>query len=334
MNKENYYEILGVDKEASQEDIKKSYRKLVQELHPDKNQDNPEAEEKIKKVNEAYQTLSNPERRAAYDSPAFSFNNSDFDIGEILRNMSGNFKRSHYGNEYSVGGQIKISLKDVLVGLQNPTTVTGTIACGECAGSCIDIKIQPIKCEKCDGKGQFQINKPNMKLNVACNQCKGKGNCYSPCKVCDGLGYQKHREEVIVTVPIGIPNNVKIQTPLKNGSFCYVGIVYDLPKDLEIDDGGNILEKEYIDFSTLVLGGTITKTLFDDSVVTVKIPENTNPDKLIKLKGKGLPSQINNAVSRADYYLMAKLKMPTDLTEEQKKNIESIKYDEKTIQTK
>lgn len=290
---ENYYEILGVEKTSSQEEIKKAYRKLVQELHPDKNQDNPEAEEKIKKVNEAYQTLSNPEKRTVYDSPEPDFENSDFDIAEMLRNMSVSFGQRN-PRDYFVRGEARLSLKEVLTGTQIKTTVNGNVACDECAGSCIDIKIQPSKCDKCDGKGQFQINKPGMCFSTICNKCKGKGNCYSLCKVCNGTGYRNHTEEILVDIPAGIPNNVIMQRPMTNNSICHIKIIYDLPKELEVDSNKNILEKEYIDFSTLVLGGTITKTLFDDSVVTVKIPENTNPDKLIKLKGKGLPLEVNN----------------------------------------
>lgn len=341
MNKENYYTILNLteeDKKLSESEFKKklkdNYKILCHLHHPDKNPDNKEAEEKFKTVSEAYQVLSNTDRRTAYDNTGRStftgFGSegpsiNEEEMMEFLRNMAGG--GVPFGQQrrmYSVGAVVEIGLKDILNGIENKEIkINTTIPCQTCLGTCVDASIQPDKCNKCDGTGRIEVNKPGMKVAMTCNKCKGKGKTYHPCKVCNASGEESLSQDVSVNIPSGIPNNAHIQVPIKNGTTL-IQIKYNIPEEIDLDGAGNVIEPEYIDFSTLVLGGSITKELFDGTTVTVKIPENTSPDKGIRLKGKGVPPRVNEK-TRGDYILISKLKMPINLTEEQKKMIEGLK---------
>lgn len=345
----NYYEILGLSKESSEEEIKKTFRKKAMEFHPDKNQGNAEAEQKMKELNEAYSILSNPEKRRLYDSGGleersetgfggFNFNGFGFGdmeetIAEMLRGMHG---ESFMGGSrqkqqtQTINGSVNISLKDVLLGSNHKIKTKLNIVCHVCVGQAID-PMKPIgNCFTCNGTGSVTqlFGRGFGRVTATCPECKGTKKKYAPCNECKGEGNKAEEKEVEIALPQGFRGG-HIQVGVKTNSpaptMAIISVNLSLPQDVTFDKDVNVIKTIKINFSDLILGQPqFPIEMIDGEKVNIKIPPGTQSNQLVRLKGKGIPVEPRSH-EKSDFLLKLSINIPNSLTPEQQKAIETLK---------
>lgn len=327
----DYYQILGVGKDASEEEIRKAYRKLALEYHPDRNT-SEDATKKMSEVNEAYQILSNAERRAAYDRTGGSAFTGGFpgpggidDIFNFFHNMHNgggvpfphndftNFMRQRNG---PVHGTVKVSLKDVLTGTISDVKLHLNVQCPTCLGTTVDSTKPTSSCFSCHGSGFTAVNIPGMQARMTCNVCRGNGKSYPACSTCSGSGLQHLDKDVKVKIPKGVQPGNQIQIQI-DGAVAVLGIEIEMPENIKIDGNGNVYENVQISYPTLVLGGNYSPILIDGSSPNIKIPAGTTLGQGIRIKGAGIPRGVKNE-TRGDYILLVELKMPTKISDSER----------------
>lgn len=358
MNKKDYYDSLGVSKNSSKEEIKKAYRKLAKEYHPDKNK-TPEAESKFKEIQEAYDVLSDDQKRKAYDqygfagtqaysenfaggfSPfeGFSGNFGGTDIGDLLGGFFGGFgERSSDRREKSRQGEdlqysMKIDFKDGVFGAEKEIEYSRIDSCDKCKGSgSKDGKRH--ECPTCKGTGQIRQVRSTflgqMQVVTECSKCNGRGELITnKCESCSGSGVRKVNEKIKVKIPAGIPDGATIRfegkgnAPKGGGSFGDLYLTIDINPHKTLERKGNDIYSEiYIDVTTAVLGGEVNvETVHGD--VLMKINEGTNHGQVMRLKSKGAP--IFRGSGNGDHYVKVNIKIPTKLNAKQRKLWEEIK---------
>ena len=342
----DYYEILGVSKTATEDDIKKSYRKLAMQYHPDKN-DAPDAEEKFKEISEAYAILSDAEKRSAYDrfghaginnrySQEDIFKNADFsDFGDIFGDIFVNF----FGGGRARGPQrgadlqydLRFSFEEAFKGKTVDIDVPKVITCDACSGTGAKQGTLAKTCPECRGSGTASktIRTPfgNMISQSTCSTCRGSGKIIeAPCPKCSGKGKVRSSKKLSVTIPAGVDNGMRLRYPGEGN----VGDAGAPPGDLyvvvRIDrdsyfarDGDDVHVSVDLNFVQAALGTDITvKTLSGD--VTMTVPEGTQTGSVFRLKEKGFPRV--NSKSVGDQYVTVNLVTPRKLSAEQKDLLE------------
>lgn len=336
----NYYEILGVEKTCSQEDIKKAYKTKAFELHPDRNPNNPEAEKQFKEINEANQVLSSPEKREEYDQRLNGVAGNPFGFGGFGdENLSSFFNFFSHGNNHQnpfmeeedvINGELNITLKDVLTGKTQDVAISFMSNCGGCKGAGNDpataSNIQD--CSNCNGSGRLQVNKGFLVARIMCGRCQGRGKIgFVACKTCAGRKKVKKSSVITVNIPPGIKNRnaITINTAIDGEQLSLNIGVNILPHErFERDDAGNIKGIIELSYPEIVFGTSKEYQILDESFVKIKVPERASPGSIIKLAGKGLPRNINSK-ALGDLYLEVKLHMPKVFTEKQKEAIEALK---------
>lgn len=295
----NYYEVLGVSRGASQEEIKKAFQKLAFAHHPDRNQGDPDAETKFKEINEAYQTLGDETKRTQYDSPRSDVWSTVFggvDIHDF-------FSRRRTTAIPQVNGVVELSLKEVYSGVvDKQVSVTQKIPCTTCTGTGQQPGAAPKKCDLCQGTGALWA-RPGFSLR--CPACAGKGESFVSCATCEGQGYQTTSKQVNLDIPKGIQQGTCIQTEEQ----LLIGINVVVPDGYQLDNHGNVAMPLFLVYPDLYLGTTINVELLDGTPGTVKIPTGIMPGKSIRLKGKGLPVEVNSSRS-GDLLFIVHLKWP------------------------
>lgn len=349
--KRDYYEVLGVSKSATDDELKKAYRKLAKKYHPDTNPGDKEAEAKFKEASEAYAVLSDADKRRQYDQfghaafeqgggGAGGFGGFDFnaaDMGDIFGDIFGDFfggGRSR-GNTYNgpvqganVRINVRISFMEAVFGVDKKFEMNMKDECPHCFGSGAKPGTKPETCSKCGGKGQVVYTQQSlfgMVRNVQpCPDCHGTGKIIrEKCTDCGGTGYVRNKKTIEVSIPAGIDNGQSVRIrgkgePGKNG-----GGRGDLLVNVAVDRHPIFRRQEYDIYSTMpisfvqaALGGDITiKTVDGDVVQTIK--PGTQTDTRIRLKGKGVPT-IRNKSIRGDHYVTLVVQVPEKLNEEQK----------------
>lgn len=348
----NYYQLLGVEKTATAEEVKKAYKKLAFDHHPDRNQGNKEAEAKFKQVNEAYQVLSNPDRRKAYDMTG----RSPFDMGgadqevdmsgveedlfEYLRSMGhmpggmggsvdpGAFFRHRANRPTMANGEVKVTLAEVVTGVTKDAVVDVNIPCQTCLGAAIDSTKPMGTCTRCNGQGMQHISPvPGMKARITCSLCHGKGQAYPTCSSCNGEGYSAVRRTAKVKVPPGIQHNMMMQIPIQEAQGTYAATVLinlDMPAGTKVDGQGNVIQEIGVTYPQLVLGGAQPINLITGEQKSLKIPAGTVVGQGIRVKGEGIPSR-PGSTNRGDFVLVVTLKTPhTTPTPEEKELLEKL----------
>ena len=354
MAKRDYYEVLGVIKSASSDEIKKAYRKLALKYHPDRNKDDKSAETKFKEASEAYHVLSNKERRTNYDQfghAAFDgssgrdgFSNFDFssafsDIfgSDIFDDFFEGFggrrgrRRSSDFRGTDLRYDLLISLEDAYYGKKQEINFSSSDKCETCSGSGAQPGSKPISCSTCGGRGQVRSSQGFFTIQQTCPECTGSGEQIStPCKECRGLGKKQTRKKIFASIPKGVDDGTRIrlsgkgEAGIKGGSSGDLYIFVSVKSHSIFKRSDENLFFEFpISLADSALGTTIEVPTVDGGKAKVKIPSGTQNGKQFRLKGKGMPMMRNRGYG--DLYIQANTEIPISLTKEQKKLLEDFK---------
>ncbi|CUU05929.1 molecular chaperone DnaJ [Armatimonadetes bacterium GBS] len=335
-NKPDYYAILGVSRDASQDEIKAAYRRLARQLHPDVNKDDPDAEEKFKQLNEAYQVLSDPEARALYDrfghaGASYTPTTDPFDMAENLFQMffGGTLGATPRG---AVDGDdrrvdLTITLEEVLHGAEKTVTVERLRLCERCHGTGAEPGTTPERCPDCHGSGRVRYTQTTILGTVSrvvpCQRCRGEGEIVrSPCRECKGNKRVLRHDSIPISIPPGIESDTALlirgagDSGLRGGRDGDLYVVVSVAPHPRFKRRGRDLATQInLTYPQLALGDEIEiETL--DGKVTLEIPELTEPYSEITLHGYGLPDPRTG--KRGDLHVRIGLKMPKKLTDAQR----------------
>ena len=367
-DKRDYYEVLGVSKGASDDEIKKAHRKLAKKYHPDLNRDNPEAAEKFKELNEAYEVLSDKDKRAKYDQ--FGFAGVDPNYGAGQGGFGGGFDMgdlgdifgSFFGGGFGGGStrsrrnapqrgetlqqRIMLSFEEAAFGCEKEITINRTETCEECGGSGAEPGTSPETCSNCRGSGvvtQTQRTPLGMfQTQGACPNCRGTGKINrKPCKKCGGAGRVRKSKTLKVNIPAGIDDGQSIQLRGQGGAGVNGGPAGDVivtisirPHPIFTREGQDVVCEIPISFAQAALGDTLQVPTIDGKV-SYDIPEGTQTGTVFRLKGKGI--QNVNGRGRGDQYVRVNIEVPRNLTHRQKellREFENSTTDENQTQRK
>jgi molecular chaperone DnaJ len=355
MSKKDYYDILGVSKESSKEEIKKAYRKLVKKYHPDVNKED-DAEEKFKEVQEAYEVLSDESKRSAYDQyghagtagfdpgtnggfGGFSAGGAPFDMGDIFGSFFGG---NNFGFDFGMGGsrearddrgadiqyRVNLSFMEAMKGGEFEVEIKRDVECEHCEGTGSETK-KTKKCTKCDGTGRVRSVRNTilgqMSVVDTCDMCQGKGEIpEEQCKICGGIGVQSEEKKMKVKIPAGAYDGMILRFRGGGNAGRRNGISGDLYIEIEVEPsqeferrGSDIYSMEEIPLYTAVLGGNIQVNTIDGEV-KLKIPQGTQPSTVFRIEDKGAPV-LGKEGKRGDHYVKVKVEIPSRLSRKERK---------------
>lgn len=346
MAKEDFYKLLGVDRNASDAEIKKAYRKMAMKYHPDRNKDNPEqAEAKFKEIKEAYEVLSDAKKRSAYDQ--FGHAGVDASMGGGrggfgAENFSDVFS-DVFGDIFGGGGRqrssvqrgadlrynLELTLEEAVAGTEAKIRVPVLVACGECGGSGAKKGSSPVTCTTCHGHGQIRMQQGFFSVQQTCPTCRGTGKqVKDPCGVCYGQGRVQDTKTLSVKVPAGVDTDDRIRLAGEGEAGENGGPPGDLYVQIRVKehsiftrDGANLYCEVPISFATACLGGELQVPTLDGKVV-LKIPPETQTGKLFRLRGKGVKPVRGSSVG--DLLCKVNIETPVNLTKEQKALVEKL----------
>jgi len=349
MSKRDYYDALGVKRDATADELKKAYRKLAMKFHPDRNPDDPEAEKKFKEINEAYDVLKDENKRAAYDrmghaafeagmggggrgGGGFDFSSAFSDIfDDLFSDFSGGKRRGGGGGAESSAQRgadlrynLEISLEDAFKGKQQNITVSTSVTCGECSGSGGQKGSAPVACPTCQGAGRIRAQQGFFTIERTCHTCQGSGRIIEkPCKVCAGTGLTRKDKTLSVNIPAGVEDGTRIRLAGEGEAGFRGGPTGDLYIFLSIKphrffkrDGANIHCQIPVSMVTAALGGTVETPVIGGGKVKVTIPEGTQTGAQFRLRGKGM--SVLRSSARGDMYIHAQVETPVNLNKKQK----------------
>ena len=356
-DKRDYYEVLGVDRNADDATLKKAYRKLAKKYHPDMNPGDKEAEAKFKEATEAYGVLSDPDKRRQYDQfghaafengggGAGGFGGFDFsgDMGDIFGDIFGDLfggggrRRANNGpmKGANLRAAVNIMFQEAITGCEKELEITLKDPCTKCNGTGAKPGTSPETCPKCNGSGQVVMTQQSMfgmvRNVTVCPDCQGTGKIIrEKCPDCRGTGFTSSRKKIQVSVPAGIDDGQSIRIRDKGEPGTNGGPRGDLLVEVRVArhaifqrEDMNIFSTADISFAQATLGGTIRIPTVDGDV-EYEVKPGTQPNTRIRLKGKGVPSLRNRNV-RGDHYVTLNLKVPTSLSNESKEALR--KFDE------
>ena len=349
MQKKDYYELLDVPKSATEEELKKSYRKLAMKYHPDRNPGDKKAEEQFREISQAYEVLKDSQKRAAYDrfghaafdqsqgggfhpgggggAGGFGFDFSS-NFADIIDEMFGDFSGNRSAQENLRGSDIRynldLSLEKAFSGTTEKLKYVTSAACDPCHGRGSENGASPITCSGCQGRGRIRAQQGFFTVERACTTCQGAGQVIkSPCKSCQGNGRVRREKSVEVKIPAGVDEGTRIR--VANGGEAglrgaasgdlYVFISVK-PHKLFKREQANIHCRIPITMTTAALGGEIDVPTIDGSRSKVKIPAGTQTGHQFRLRGKGM--SVLRSTSRGDMYIEATVETPVNLTKAQK----------------
>ncbi len=348
-DKRDYYEILGVEKGASDDELKRAYRKLAKQYHPDMNPGNAEAEVKFKEVNEAYEVLSDPEKRQKYDrfghsafDPSmgggagfggFGGGFGGFDFGDIFSSIFGGGSsqrsRSNAVDGEDISVRVTISFEEAVFGCKKEISFARIEACSECGSTGAAKGTKPETCATCKGTGSVKVQQNMgfgfMETQRACSNCRGTGKIVkTPCKNCNGKGYIRINKKMEVSIPAGIDSEQRIILRGQGSAGRNGGANGDLliqvrvlPHNIFERDGDNLYCEIPISFAEAALGAEIDVPIIGGKTEKFNIPEGTQSDTSFTLRGKGV--QNVNSKRKGDLIFTVNVETPKNLTSEQKK---------------
>lgn len=342
MAKTDYYELLGVAKNASEDEIKKSYRKLAQKYHPDKNPNNPEAEETFKKINEAYETLSSPEKRQHYDrfgsenpprggGPGFG----GFGGFSGFEDMGGMFSHFfHHTRQSSTAGPTRgediqygfnITLEESFFGCEKDISINKLETCPTCTGSGEKPGATKKTCSTCGGAGRVNIAAGPFHVVQGCPGCQGRGVIVEPCQSCGGEGRISVNHRIKVNIPKGINTDSRLRIQgngmagRRGGGHGDLYIVIKITPDNTYSRDNNDLHTVIdVPFTVAALGGELNITRFGTNI-KVNVPPNTQADTILKTDNSGMP--VPNSENYGSLFAKVRVTVPQSLTKEQRDHL-------------
>jgi molecular chaperone DnaJ len=349
-SKRDYYEVLGVDRGASREQIKASYRKLAVKYHPDRNPGDKQAEESFKEAAEAYAVLSDPDKRAQYDrfghsgvgeQPFAGFDASIFgDFADILGNLFG-FEGFFGGGRRRTGPQrgsdlrttVVISFAEMASGVDRQLTIPREENCEACGGSGLAPGTKAQTCRGCGGRGQVRVSQGFFTMVRTCPQCGGSGQTISdPCPSCGGAGRVERKRQLKVAVPAGIEDGTRLRVVSGGEAGVHGGPPGDLyvvvrvePHELFVREGADLHLEQEISAFLAALGSELRVPTLDGNE-SLKIPAGSQPGDTVVLKGKGLPRLRRSG--RGDVIVHLKVVVPRKLTAKQREVLKILVADE------
>jgi molecular chaperone DnaJ len=354
MAKRDYYEVLGVRRNASDEEIKKAYRRLAVKFHPDKNSGDKTAEERFKEIGEAYEALSDPQRRAAYDqyghaafdpraraSRAGGFGGGFHDPFEIFREVFGGAAGGSIFESFFGGGQdpsqpqrgddlrydLEITLEEAALGCEKEISVTKPDRCDECNGSGMEHGSKIRTCSTCGGRGQVLTSRGIFSIAQTCPHCKGAGRILEkPCKSCHGGGRRERHSKIKLHIPPGVNTGSRLRSS-GNGEAGFRGghpgdlyvILHVKPHEIFQRDGDDLLCEVPVGFVQATLGAEIEVPTLDGRT-TIKIPVGTQPGTVFRVKDKGVKKL--QGYGHGDLHVRVQVEVPTLLSHEQKAKLQ------------
>lgn len=352
MSKRDYYEILGVSKGASDEDLKKAYRKLAIKYHPDRNPDNKEAEDSFKEASEAYDVLSTAEKRRAYDQYGHAglnggggFNSSNFSGFEDIFGSNGGGFEDIFGSFFGGGGasrsrqsnrgadlraNVTISLKEAYTGMKKTINYNVLVHCSKCNGSGAKAGTSRTTCQTCGGNGQVRRVQGFFSMQSICPDCEGNGSVIAnKCEACYGKGVQSTKKELSINIPAGIDDGQRLRLDGQGNAAGNGGRAGDLMVSISLETHEYFERHDQdlyvvypISFSQAVNGATINVKTLADEEIRLKIPANSADGTKLCLKGKGM--SVVNSSSRGDLYIQLKIDLPKKVSSTAKKLLEDL----------
>ena len=351
MSKRDYYEVLGISKGASADEIKKAYRRKAKELHPDRNADNPEAEGQFKEANEAYEVLKDGDKKAAYDRyghAAFEggmgggggrpgggfggqgdFGSAFSDVfddlfGDIMGGGRGGGGRGRAARGSDLRYNLRINLEDAFAGMQKSINVPTSVACGECNGSGAEGGAEPTTCPTCSGMGKVRAQQGFFTVERTCPTCSGLGQIIkNPCKSCQGAGRVEKDRALSVNIPAGVETGTRIrlagegEAGMRGGPPGDLYIFIDVAQhELFERDGPNLYCKVPTSMAKAALGGAIEVPTIDGGRGRVQIPAGSQSGRQMRLRGKGMPALRGG--TPGDMFIELAVETPVNLTSRQK----------------
>lgn len=358
--KRDYYEVLGVEKTASEDEIKKAYRRIAIKYHPDRNPGDKEAEEKFKEAAEAYNVLHDPQKRQRYDQYGFndpmagngfdpfgggaSMNMDDIfsmfgDIfgGHGFSGFGGGQRRpqQHRGSDLRL--KVKLTLEEINTGVTKKFKLRKDIQCEHCHGSGAEAGSSHEKCPTCHGNGYITHTTQSifgmMQTQGVCPTCQGEGEVIkNKCKHCGGTGVVKGEEVVEINIPAGVAEGMVVTVPGKGNAGQRNGINGDIQVFISeeehntfVRDGNDLIYNLLLDFPTAALGGEVEIPTIEGSRLKVKIDNGTQPGKTLRLRGKGLPAVQGYGSGKGDLVVNISVYVPKTLSRDEKQALEAFK---------
>lgn len=347
-NKRDYYEVLGLQKGASDDEIKRAYRQLAKKYHPDINKE-PGAEEKFKEINEAYDTLSDPDKKARYDQYGFDDPTQGFGGGaggfggagfggfeDIINQFFGGGRRSSNSPRQGqdIEKQMSITFEEAVYGCKKKIRLTVDDECIHCGGSGAASKDDIKTCPKCGGRGRVIMRQQSIfgytNVETNCPDCNGRGKVITKkCPECNGRGRVKRTKDVEITIPAGMQTGMSLRmegyggTGINGGPNGDLYITFQCGEHKQFKrDGQDIYLTIPLSYTQAALGDSIEVPTIDGNV-NVKIPAGTQPGTKLRLRGRGTKNPKGGS-SRGDQYVICNIEVPTSLTAEEKKLIEEL----------
>jgi len=334
-----YYEVLGVSREAGTDDIRKAYKKAALEHHPDRNPNNPDAERRFKEVNEAYQVLSDDQKRHVYDQFGHAglegggvggmgdmgdmFSHMQDLFSEMFSGVVGGGRRSRRGADLRV--QVQLSLEEAAFGAKQEVAVHAPAQCDDCSGSGAASGTKPERCDACRGTGQVSSARGFVMFTAPCARCGGRGAVIkTPCKTCRGEGVVNRPRKVVVAFPAGIDAGQRLRVPGQGmpgpagPGDLYVEV--DVKEDPRFErDGADLVTKVTVPFATAALGGEVRvpclepkKKDTDEPATSITLAPGVQPGHVVTLKGKGVPRLDRGG--RGSLIVIVQVEVPTSLS--------------------
>lgn len=346
MSKRDYYEVLGLSKGASADEIKKGYRAKAKELHPDRNSDNPNAETMFKEVNEAYDVLKDADRKAAYDRyghaafeggiggggrPGGGPGDFSSAFSDVFDDLFGDFMGGGRGdsrNRASRGSDLRynlqVTLEDAYSGLQKSINIPTSVECGSCNGTGAEGGSEPTTCPTCSGMGKVRATQGFFTVERTCPTCSGIGQMIkNPCKKCGGQGRAEKDRALSVNIPAGVETGTRIRLSGEGEAGLRGGPSGDLYIFIEVREhgifqreGGNLFCRVPVSMTSAALGGDIEVPTIDGGRSRVKIPSGSQSGRQMRLRNKGMPSIKSSQIG--DMFIELAIETPVNLTSRQK----------------
>jgi molecular chaperone DnaJ len=348
VSKRDYYEVLGVGRESGEQEIKSAYRKMALQYHPDRNPDNPDAEEKFKEASEAYSVLSDPQKRSSYDrfghaglqagGGAGGFNPDAFaDFSDILGDFFGfgdlfgsGRRRTRAQRGEDIRFDLELSFEEAVSGLSADIQVPRMEGCTRCKGSGSEPGSGPSTCPTCHGRGEVLYQQSFISIRRACSTCGGAGQIIrNPCSQCRGHGYQQVQKKLKVNIPAGVDDGTRLRLSNEGQPGAHNGPPGDLYVFLKVKEHPFFERQEQdlhctipLNVAQAALGCEIEVPTLDHPH-KLKVPEGTQSGAQFRLRGKGVP--LLNGGGRGDLHVHIDVKTPTRLTREQRKLMEQLR---------